>query len=98
VVRCRRGHRLCTTIWIPGDWRQAIRLGRDRWQRCPRGQARDGGDPVKEADLTDEHPLAEQGHGIRIPRRPARPSSSGDVDAHDTKVIGGRRAGDKRVK
>ncbi|HEY4917073.1 MAG TPA: hypothetical protein VIH92_09190 [Solirubrobacteraceae bacterium] len=35
-VRCRDGH-LFTTIWIPLASLKAIRLGRQRFQRCPVG-------------------------------------------------------------
>jgi hypothetical protein len=36
-VRCRDGH-LFTTIWIPLCSLKAIRLGRQRFQRCPAGR------------------------------------------------------------
>jgi hypothetical protein len=36
-VRCRDGH-LFTTVWIPLCSLKAIRLGRQRFQRCPVGR------------------------------------------------------------
>lgn len=36
IVRCRRNH-LFTTIWVPLASVKAIRLGRQRLQRCPVG-------------------------------------------------------------
>lgn len=36
VVRCGQGH-LFTTTWIPGASFKAVRLGRERYQRCPVG-------------------------------------------------------------
>jgi hypothetical protein len=36
-VRCRAGH-LFTTIWIPLGSLKAVRLGTQRYQRCPVGR------------------------------------------------------------
>lgn len=34
IVRCGEGH-LFSTIWIPMVSFKAIRLGSERWQKCP---------------------------------------------------------------
>jgi hypothetical protein len=66
-VRCRAGH-LFTTIWIPLGSLKAVRLGTQRYQRCPVGRHWARVTPVdpslaSAADLE----AAAAVHDIRIP-------------------------------
>lgn len=67
VVRCKQGH-LFTTTWLPGVSLKAVRLGRDRFQRCPVGHHWSTVRRVPESELSDdERRTAAEHHDIRIP-------------------------------
>jgi hypothetical protein len=67
VVKCSQGH-LFTTIWIPLVSLKAVRLGDQRWQRCPVGRHWALIHRVPEAELSAaERAEAAAHHDIRIP-------------------------------
>lgn len=67
VVRCSQGH-LYTTIWIPLVSLKAIRLGSQRYQRCPVGKHWALTRPVPEEERTEEERQeAATHHDVRIP-------------------------------
>lgn len=67
VVRCSEGH-LFTTIWIPLVSFKAVRLGNERWQRCPVGSHWTRVHRVPDAELTNaERAEAAAYHDSRIP-------------------------------
>lgn len=66
-VRCSAGH-LFTTIWTPLGSLKAVRLGVERWQRCPVGHHWATVTPLDENTATaEELAAAAKVHDVRIP-------------------------------
>ncbi len=66
-VRCSAGH-LYTTIWVPMASVKAVRLGWQRWQRCPVGHHWALVSMLDADSATaDELAAAARVHDVRIP-------------------------------
>ncbi|HVT66458.1 MAG TPA: hypothetical protein VHF26_01820 [Trebonia sp.] len=67
-VRCSAGH-LFTTIWVPFGSVKAVRLGGERYQRCPVGRHWTAVTPLDLDGTPTAEQLAEaaQVHDLRIP-------------------------------
>ncbi len=67
IARCSHGH-LFTTLWLPGASLKAVRLGYERYQRCPVCKKWRIVTPVGDSELTDEDRLvAAQHHDTKLP-------------------------------